>query len=67
MNAIETLDVLKKVDNEIMNEPEGINRDTFCKYFIEIINEAYIDNLPFELEVDKQQFLNFLIIYTCEY
>ena len=37
----------------IVKKPEGINRETFLKGMVEIINEVCIDNLPFELEVDK--------------
>ena len=37
----------------IVNDPEGINGDTSNKYLIEMINELYADNLPFELEIDK--------------
>ena len=34
-------------------EPVGIIRDTFFKGLIEIINEVFVYNLPFELEIDK--------------
>ena len=43
MNTIENIDVLKKVDEKINNEPKVIDRDTFCKNLIEKINDEYMD------------------------
>ena len=37
----------------IVNERMGIKKDTFFKDLIEIINDVYVDNLPFELEIYK--------------
>ena len=37
----------------IVIEPEGVDIDNFIKDLVEMINEGYADNLPFEFEVHK--------------
>ena len=57
MNTNKNLEVLRKVFektiNKELNEPEGVDGDPFFKSLIEIMNEDYFNNLPFELEFDK--------------
>ena len=57
MDAFKKFDEQKKAEKEVISrdnkEPQGIDRATLLDNMVDIINDVYRDNLPFELKKRK--------------